>query len=72
LAFDSVGKILLLSLFIGSDLTPCLRFGLPRPQTRAFGEAEQARWRLRMRPYVVPRERQIFVDVTGYFVHLSN
>jgi hypothetical protein len=33
---------------------------------------EQARWRLRRVRHVARRERQKFVDVTGYFVHLSN
>jgi hypothetical protein len=55
LIFNSPGKNRLLCLFIASDVTPCLRFGLPRPQERAFGEAEQARWRLRTRPHAVPR-----------------
>jgi hypothetical protein len=49
LTFDSVGKNRLLCLFIASDVAPCLRFGLPRPQERAFGATEQARWRLRTR-----------------------
>jgi hypothetical protein len=39
LNLDSIGKTLLLFLFVAGDVTPCLRFGLPRPQARASYEA---------------------------------
>jgi hypothetical protein len=45
LTIDSLGKNLLLFLFIAGDVTPCLRFGLPRPQERAFGEVRRERAR---------------------------
>jgi hypothetical protein len=42
LSFDFARKNLLLRPLIASDVSPCLRFGLPRLQERGFHAPEQA------------------------------